>query len=136
MADYVSHESFGQHLARLRRRRGLSQARLAELLCAASGVPTVSRNEVSRWERGRRVPARPWLAWLSQVLAAPLPSLPAPETRHGPIESKRWLVLRGQLRQGHRSIPAAGEIDRGAFGFTCAKSTAAPEARPERPRAG
>ncbi|MGH2604014.1 MAG: helix-turn-helix domain-containing protein, partial [Dehalococcoidia bacterium] len=65
--------TFGQTLAMLRRRRGLSQRRLAELLCSVSGVPTISRNEVSRWERGARGPAGPWLGWLSQVLEAALP---------------------------------------------------------------
>jgi hypothetical protein len=39
--------SFGPLLAHLRLRRGWSQLRLAEHLCAASCVPTVSRHEVS-----------------------------------------------------------------------------------------
>lgn len=97
--ETFSHESFGEHLAQLRRRRGLSQRRLAELLCAASGVPTVSRNEVSRWERGLRTPARPWLAWLSRVLDAPMPEV---SSGLSTIEIRRWRIVRGQLRAGHR----------------------------------
>ncbi|WP_162908338.1 helix-turn-helix domain-containing protein, partial [Allorhizocola rhizosphaerae] len=72
MSNAMSNTSFGLRLAALRRRHGWSQRRLAELLCAASGVPTVSRNEVSRWERGLRTPTGPWLATLSQVLQEPM----------------------------------------------------------------
>ncbi|HEU4423340.1 MAG TPA: helix-turn-helix transcriptional regulator [Pilimelia sp.] len=68
-------ESIGPLLARLRLRRGHSQLRLAEQLCAASGVPTVTRHEVSRWERGQRVPGPFWLGWLAAVLEVPLDAL-------------------------------------------------------------
>ena len=54
--------SFGPLLAHLRVRRGWSQLRLAEQLCAASSVPTVSRHEISRWERQERVPGDFWLS--------------------------------------------------------------------------
>lgn len=57
-------ESLGPLLARLRRARGRSQQALAAELCAASGVPTLSRHEVSRWERQLRVPeASGWAGW-------------------------------------------------------------------------
>ncbi|MFJ9217873.1 helix-turn-helix domain-containing protein [Streptomyces sp. NPDC102383] len=65
---------FGVYLAGLRRATGKSQRRLAELLCDVSGTQSVTRNEVSRWERGGRVP-EVWLPWLSQVLAVPLREL-------------------------------------------------------------
>jgi transcriptional regulator with XRE-family HTH domain len=68
-------ESIGPLLARLRLRRGHSQLRLAEQLCAASGVPTVTRHEVSRWEREQRVPGPFWLGWLAAVLEVPLDAL-------------------------------------------------------------
>lgn len=48
--------SFGTHLARLRRDRGKSQRQLAAELCALSGVQSVTRNDVSRWECGGSVP--------------------------------------------------------------------------------
>jgi len=67
--------SFGPVLAQLRLRRGWSQLRLAEQLCAASGTPTVSRHEVSRWEREERVPGGFWLGWLAAVLDTPLADL-------------------------------------------------------------
>ena len=51
-------ESIGALLARARTSAGKSQLRLAELLCAASGSPTVTRHEVSCWEREQRLPQR------------------------------------------------------------------------------
>ncbi|MEU0967853.1 helix-turn-helix transcriptional regulator [Streptomyces sp. NPDC005917] len=66
--------AFGAYLARLRRDAGLSQRELAARLCALSGVASVTRNEVGRWEQGRRVPDA-WLAALSAVLGVPLDDL-------------------------------------------------------------
>ncbi|WP_030566277.1 helix-turn-helix domain-containing protein [Streptomyces aureocirculatus] len=62
---------FGVYLAGLRRARGKSQRHLAALLCDASGTQSVTRTEISRWERGRRVP-EVWLPWLAHLLAVPL----------------------------------------------------------------
>ncbi|MEV4624171.1 helix-turn-helix domain-containing protein [Asanoa sp. NPDC049573] len=73
--------SFGAYLAQLRLRRGWSQLRLAEQLCAASGSPTVTRHEVSRWEREERLPADFWLGWLAVVLDAPADGLAAAAER-------------------------------------------------------
>ena len=50
-------ESLGPVLTRVRLARGWSQLRVAELLCAASGTPTVTRHELSRWEREERIPS-------------------------------------------------------------------------------
>lgn len=61
----------GPLLAELRAARGWSQQRLAAELCAASGVPTLTRNEVSRWERQLRLPGDFWSAWLATVLGVP-----------------------------------------------------------------
>lgn len=51
----------GRLIAELRAERELSQAQLADLLVRASGNPSVTRNEVSRWEQGKRRPRRHWL---------------------------------------------------------------------------
>jgi transcriptional regulator with XRE-family HTH domain len=72
-----SPERIGPLLKRLRLARGLSQPRLAEHLCDASSMPTVTRHEVSRWEREERLPASFWLRWLAVVLDAPLQQLEA-----------------------------------------------------------
>ncbi|GHJ01627.1 hypothetical protein TPA0906_34920 [Streptomyces olivaceus] len=66
--------SLGDYLAALRRGAGLSQNQLAARLCLASGTASVTRSEVSRWERGVRVPGV-WLPFLAQVLAVPLSEL-------------------------------------------------------------
>lgn len=76
--------TLGPLLAHLRVRRGWSQLRLAEHLCAASSVPTVSRHEVSRWERQERVPGDFWLSWLAAVLEVPLDELVAAARRSTP----------------------------------------------------
>jgi hypothetical protein len=68
-------ESIGGLLARVRLASGKSQLRVAEQLCAASGVPTVTRHEVSRWEREERIPSPYWLRWLAMVLEVPLDDL-------------------------------------------------------------
>jgi transcriptional regulator with XRE-family HTH domain len=67
----------GPLLARLRTGRGWSQLRLAETLCQVSGRITVTRHEVSRWERGQRVPGPFWLDALAVALDAPLEELEA-----------------------------------------------------------
>ncbi|MET9064482.1 helix-turn-helix domain-containing protein [Streptosporangium sandarakinum] len=54
-----------------RQAKDLTQAGLADRLARVSGQSTITRNEVSRWERGRRLPMA-WLPWLSIVLDVPL----------------------------------------------------------------
>lgn len=67
-------EEFGAYLAHLRREAGKSQRRLAEILCELSGCPTVTRHEISRYERGERTP-RFWLPYLAEVLGVSLDEL-------------------------------------------------------------
>ncbi|MFI2647183.1 helix-turn-helix domain-containing protein [Micromonospora fulviviridis] len=62
----------GPLLAELRAARGWSQQRVAAELCAAAGVPTLTRHEVSRWERQRRLPGDFWSGWLAVVLGVPV----------------------------------------------------------------
>ncbi len=68
-------ETLGALIARVRAEQGISQLRLAERLCAASGLSTITRHEVSRWEREERIPATYWLGWLGAVLDVPWPEL-------------------------------------------------------------
>ncbi|MEV0521824.1 helix-turn-helix transcriptional regulator [Streptomyces sp. NPDC050439] len=63
-------QQFGAYLARLRRDAHKSQRQLAATLCALSGVQSVTRNEVSRWERGERLPEL-WLSFIAEVLKIP-----------------------------------------------------------------
>jgi transcriptional regulator with XRE-family HTH domain len=71
----IGGDHLGPLLHRARRLRGTSQRHLADQLCAVSGMPTVSRHEVSRWEREERLPSPFWLGWLSDVLGIPLADL-------------------------------------------------------------
>ncbi|MCI4061820.1 helix-turn-helix transcriptional regulator [Micromonospora sp. R77] len=75
----------GPFLAELRLARGWSQQRIAAELCAASGVPTLTRHEVSRWERQLRLPGDFWLGWLAVVLGVPGELLTDAAAR-----SRRW----------------------------------------------
>ncbi|WP_328731127.1 helix-turn-helix domain-containing protein [Streptomyces caniferus] len=65
---------FGAYLASLRRHSGRSQRQFAAVLCAGSGAQSITRNEVSRWERGERIPDV-WLPTFAQVLGMPLHEL-------------------------------------------------------------
>lgn len=67
-----AYETVGALLARVRAEQGISQLRLAERLCASSGTATVTRHEVSRWEREERLPSAYWLGWLAVALDLPL----------------------------------------------------------------
>ncbi len=54
-----------------RREQGLTQRELADLLCEISQNDSVTREEVSRWERGKRIPGPYWRAWISAALDVP-----------------------------------------------------------------
>ncbi len=64
-------DGFGQLIARRRRELGLTQRERAERLCAESGRPTFTRHEVSRYERGLRLPAAALLTLMATALDLP-----------------------------------------------------------------
>lgn len=68
-------ESIGSLIARLRKERGKSQEDLAQILSAASGDPSLTRETVSRWEREARIPGRYWRNWLASALEIPIDTL-------------------------------------------------------------
>ena len=59
--------AFGSLIRDLRDSRGWSQTQLADALCQVSGRPTISRDEIKRWETGKVIPARYWIGYLSQA---------------------------------------------------------------------
>ncbi len=63
---------FGQLIAGRRRQLGLTQRDLADDLCVRSGRPTFTRHEVSRYERGVRLPSAPLLAAFADSLDLPM----------------------------------------------------------------
>ncbi|TDC32751.1 helix-turn-helix domain-containing protein [Micromonospora sp. KC213] len=77
----------GPLIAQLRLAHGWSQQQLAAALCAAADTPTLTRHEVSRWERAVRTPGERWRRHLAAVLDAPaglLADVPARSGRPGP----------------------------------------------------
>ncbi|MEH0928173.1 helix-turn-helix domain-containing protein [Micromonospora sp. CPCC 205558] len=105
----------GPLLTRCRLARGWSQQRAAAELCAAAGVPTLSRHEVSRWERQRRVPGGFWLGWLAVVLDVPLVTLAeaaAATRRAGPTRAT------GPGRAAPHGVRPAGRTGPGRPGGT------------------
>ncbi|MCH0539619.1 helix-turn-helix transcriptional regulator [Streptomyces sp. MUM 203J] len=70
------HSSIGANIKRLRRQLGWSQTRLAYEVCRSSGVvgEPVGRQEVSRWETGKRTP-REWLPFIAKALGVPVSAL-------------------------------------------------------------
>ncbi|MYQ48131.1 helix-turn-helix domain-containing protein [Streptomyces sp. SID4985] len=133
MNDRERRAEFGAHLADLRKRAGLSQTKLATRLCLASGTTTLTRNEVSRWERGERIPDA-WLPSLAEVLEEPLANLrqaaavaqgaPLPVTRpegeddspHAEVQRLAgWLLVHDNDHGGDHVADAALQVWRAAM---------------------
>jgi transcriptional regulator with XRE-family HTH domain len=62
----------GALIRELREALGWSQSRLAAELCKVANHATVTRETISRWETGKRVPGAWWLRHLATVLQVPL----------------------------------------------------------------
>lgn len=93
-------EQLGAILVRLRQDKGYSQLRVAERLCAVSGVTTVTRHEVSRWERQERIPSAFWLRWLAEALEVSVYELEA-------AAGVTWKQARAPVR-ARSAAPASG----------------------------
>ncbi|MFS8201970.1 helix-turn-helix transcriptional regulator [Streptomyces sp. CWNU-52B] len=74
----------GANIRHLREERGWSQARLAREVCQAARVTgePVGRQEISRWETGKRTP-REWLPFIAAALGVTVDALSTPQ---GPAE--------------------------------------------------
>jgi DNA-binding transcriptional regulator YiaG len=64
----VAEEPISALIRRARVRHGMTQAALARQLATVSGNAAVTRDQITRWERGGRVPSPYWRHWLSVVL--------------------------------------------------------------------
>jgi transcriptional regulator with XRE-family HTH domain len=67
----VTEEPISELIRRARTSRGMTQAELARQLASRSGNSAVTRDQVTRWERGGRVPSPYWRHWLAAVLGVP-----------------------------------------------------------------
>ncbi|MFD7664751.1 helix-turn-helix transcriptional regulator [Streptomyces sp. NPDC059788] len=77
--------AIGANIRRERDRRGWSQERLGQEICRGAGVrgEPVGRQEVSRWEKGKRTP-RQWLPFIAAALGVPVDVLKEPQRPDGP----------------------------------------------------
>jgi transcriptional regulator with XRE-family HTH domain len=87
-------ESISELIRSARHKHKLSQRELADALIEASGRDTVTRSDISRWERGKRIPTGHWLYWLSLVLQVPLASL-----RHAATVARKYRLMAAVLQQ-------------------------------------
>ncbi|MFC0109362.1 helix-turn-helix domain-containing protein [Kibdelosporangium aridum] len=94
MHDQEPPESISELIRSARHRHKLSQRELADALIAASGRDTVTRSDISRWERGKRIPTGHWLYWLSHVLQIPLASL-----RHAATVARKYRLMAAVLQR-------------------------------------
>lgn len=63
--------SLGPLIRELRESLGWSQSRLATRVCTVANRDTVTRETISRWETGKRVPGAWWLRHLATALQVP-----------------------------------------------------------------
>lgn len=89
-------EPIGHVIRRAREQFGLTQNELADALNATSGNVGATRHEVSRWERGDRIPDPHTRAYLSEVLGIPLELL----DRAAALAKAQRLL--GGVRKWHR----------------------------------
>ena len=94
--------SVGALISDLRRANGWSQGALAETLCLVSGHPTLSREDVHRWETEKVIPGRFWLGYLATVLDVPLDVLTA-EAKLSRMKRREFLSL-SALAVAHRKV--------------------------------
>ncbi|MBP2323448.1 transcriptional regulator with XRE-family HTH domain [Kibdelosporangium banguiense] len=87
-------ESISELIRSARHKHKLSQRELADALIEASGRDTVTRSDVSRWERGKRIPTGHWLYWLSHVLQVPLAGL-----RHAATVARKYRLMAAVLQR-------------------------------------
>jgi transcriptional regulator with XRE-family HTH domain len=103
----------GRLIAQRRRDLGMSQRQLAERLCAETGRPTITRHELSRYERGIRLPNPTSLVMLAAVLDLPITNLTAARQRGDAAFHPQWCARGGSCTaydprdssQAHRTEP-------------------------------
>ncbi|TWP47336.1 helix-turn-helix transcriptional regulator [Lentzea tibetensis] len=64
-------ESISTLIPQARRERGLTQEELARRLSEISRNDSITREDISRWERGKRIPGPYWRGWISKALEMP-----------------------------------------------------------------
>src|SRR5262249_55413140 len=116
-------EGIAELIAHRRRELAMTQPELAAALVAVSGRVTVTRAEVSRWERGEVTPGRYWQRHLGQALGLSAAELRAAATAQDAAQAVQheeaapadwlrvaheWLVLDPPQVVEQRSGPRIG----------------------------
>ncbi len=96
--------SVGALIRDLRVARGWSQGQLAGRLCDISGRDTLSREDVSRWERGKVIPGPYWVGHLALALDVPAAVL-GEEARLSRVDRRAFLGL-AALTAAHGKLAA------------------------------
>lgn len=94
------------HLIRANRRhRGGTQYTFATALARASGNSSITREQVARWERGKRIPGPYWRRWIAEVL-----DLPRDQVERSALAARRLRLVAGsrQHTDDARSEEPAG----------------------------
>lgn len=94
--------ALGALIRDLRQAHRWSQTDLANALCLTSGHPTISREEVHRWEVEKVIPGRFWLAHLATTLNVPL-DVVTEEARLSRMNRREFLSL-SALTVAHRKL--------------------------------
>jgi transcriptional regulator with XRE-family HTH domain len=97
--------SVGGIICALRSNLGWSQGRLAEELGKVSGHPSITREYVSRWEHGRKIPGPFWIGHLSAVFQVPR------WVMEGHVRRRDMLRLTGAAALGAVAAAPAGSPD-------------------------
>jgi transcriptional regulator with XRE-family HTH domain len=97
--------SVGDIICELRSNLGWSQGRLAEELGKVSGHPSITREYVSRWEHGRKIPGPFWIGHLAAVFQVPR------WVMEGHVRRRDMLRLTGVAAMGAVAGVPAGSPD-------------------------
>jgi transcriptional regulator with XRE-family HTH domain len=65
------HSPVGEMIRQARNSHGYSQYAFADELVRVSGNDSLTREQVARWERGKRIPGPYWRRWICLVLQLP-----------------------------------------------------------------
>lgn len=100
MIDNQLSAPIGDLIRELRNRHGLTQLALAGRLADVSRNDGVGRQQVARWERGKRIPSRYWRYWIAAVLEVPT------------VDLDRAAALAQFLRTSPEAVQDWAEYDR------------------------
>lgn len=67
----------GEVIRQARSSLGYSQYALADELVRVSGNDSLTREQIARWERGKRIPGPYWRRWICIVLQLPVSDVEA-----------------------------------------------------------